>query len=455
VTLVDQALATIRRHAMLTGGETVLIAVSGGADSVALAHTLVALAPTLGLGLHVGHVDHRLRADSGDDAAFVRALAAALALRVDVVAVDLPREASVENAARRARYAALEALADRAGAARIAVAHTADDQAETVLMRLLQGAGPRGLAGMPAVRGRVIRPLIDVRRADVVDYLTTMGASWRDDPSNADRRFLRNRVRHDLLPALARENASIVDALVRTAHLVRDTVEAIAALAADELRSAERGRDGVTLSVDRLRALPRSVAVEVLRQALIGLGGPVPLRAADLHALARVARAGAPPRPVRIGGLRVEISGRRARIARAPRPAIVTRTVLVPGVTRLDDLGSEIRARVVDAEGYDVPRGPCAVAFDADRLPGPLVVRARGRGDRFAPFGGVEGRLKAVLIAARVPRWERDSVPLVDAGGNIVWAAGVRRGSAAPVTEQTRRVLELVLAPVAEGRADR
>jgi tRNA(Ile)-lysidine synthase len=455
VTLVEQALATIRRHAMLTGGETVLIAVSGGADSVALAHTLVALAPALALDLRVGHVDHRLRPDSGDDAAFVRTLAGGLGLPVDVVAVDVPREASVENAARRARYAALEALADRAGAERIAVAHTADDQAETVLMRLLQGAGPRGLAGMPAVRGRVVRPLIDARRADVIDSLKTMGLCWRDDPSNADRRFLRNRVRHDLLPALARENASVVEALVRTAQHVRDMVDAIDGLAAAELAGAERDPDGVTLAVDRLRALPLPVAIAVLRQACMRLGGPPALRAADVRALARVVRAGAPRRPVTMGGLRLEVSGRRARIARASRPTITTRTLVVPGVTRLDDLGLELRARLVDADGYDLPRGPRAVAFDADRLPGPLVVRARRRGDRFAPFGGVEGRLKEVLIAARVPRWERDSVPLVDAGGDIVWAAGVRRGRAAPVTPETRRVLELVLATVAAGPADR
>src|ERR687888_2767736 len=145
---------------MLAGGETVLIGVSGGADSVALLHVLLDLAPTLRLRLHVLHVDHGLRPDSARDADFVRALGARLGVPVDVVGVRIGA-GSVEAAARAARHAALEAAAERVGAARIALGHTADDQAETVLMRLLEGSSVRGLAAIPPVRGRIIRPLIE------------------------------------------------------------------------------------------------------------------------------------------------------------------------------------------------------------------------------------------------------------------------------------------------------
>ena len=150
---------------MLAGGETVLVAVSGGADSVALLHLLLGLASEWRLRLHVLHVDHQLRAGSAADADFVRKLGARLGVPVDVATVAVARQGSLEAAARAARYAALETCAERIGAARIAVGHTADDQAETVLMRLMQGAGVRGLSGIPPVRGPIIRPLIELRRS--------------------------------------------------------------------------------------------------------------------------------------------------------------------------------------------------------------------------------------------------------------------------------------------------
>ncbi|HEU5322123.1 MAG TPA: tRNA lysidine(34) synthetase TilS, partial [Methylomirabilota bacterium] len=199
--LVERAEQAIRRHAMLAGGETVLVGVSGGPDSVALLHALLALAPAWRLALHVLHVDHGLRPDSARDADVVRALGARLGVAVDVAAVRVG-PGSVEAAARAARHAALEAAADRLGAHRIALGHTADDQAETVLMRLLAGTGVRGLAGIPPCRGRLVRPLLDVRRAEVLQALEAAGLPWVEDPSNDDPTFFRNRVRHQLIPLL-------------------------------------------------------------------------------------------------------------------------------------------------------------------------------------------------------------------------------------------------------------
>src|SRR5262249_49879300 len=184
---------------MLSGGETVVVGVSGGADSVALLHVLLRLAPELTLRLHVLHVDHGLRADSARDGQFVQALGVGLAVSVEVVRVRVAA-GSVEAAARAARYDALEAAADRIGAARIALGHTADDQAETLVMRVLEGTGVRGLAGIPVVRGRVIRPLIESRHHDAVATLNAVGLEWLEDPSNRDLRFFRNRVRHIVIP---------------------------------------------------------------------------------------------------------------------------------------------------------------------------------------------------------------------------------------------------------------
>jgi tRNA(Ile)-lysidine synthase len=450
--LRDQVERTLRRHAMLAGGETVLVAVSGGADSVALLHLLLSLAADWRLRLHVLHVDHRLRPDSGRDADFVRALGTRLGVPVDVAAVTVDPRASLEAAARTARYAALEGRATSLGAHRIAVGHTADDQAETVLMRLVQGAGVRGLAGIAPVRGRIIRPLIELRRAALEAELRRAELPWVDDPTNRDPKFLRNRIRHELLPLLSDAyQPEIVGALARVASLARDTIATLDGVARAELERLGAFGDGaVTLPLDLLRALPRQLAAEVLRQAAGRLGSRAPLRAWAHRGLARALAVPPPRRPFRLGGVIVEVSGSRARLAVRPLARLAERAVSVPGRTELPEIDRVLEARLVGADAYEIPREASRVAFDADELAGPFVVRSRRPGERFVPFGGAERRLKTLLIDAKVPRWDRDRVPVLEAGGAIVWVAGLRRGAAARVTARTRCVLELALVPLAK-----
>jgi len=437
---------------MLAGGETVLIAVSGGADSVALLHLLLELSPGWRLRLHVLHVDHQLRAESAADADFVRDLGARLGVLVDVATVAVDRRGSLEAAARAARYAALDVCAARVGAERIAVGHTADDQAETVLMRLLQGAGVRGLAGIPPVRGRIVRPLIEMRRSALETELRRAGLAWVDDRTNRDLKFLRNRIRHELLPLLADSyNPEVAASLVRVAAVARETVSALDLAAGAELdRLAVWSDRAATLKLDALRALPRPVAAEVLRQGAARLGSRAPLRAWAHRGLKRVLAVPAPRRPFRLGGVTVEISGALARLATASPEPLIERTVAVPGRTELPEIGQALEARLVGADAYAIPRETSRVAFDADELGAPLVVRARRRGERFVAFGGSERRLKSLLIEAKVPRWDRARVPVILAGGTIVWIGHLRRGAAGRVTARTRRVLELALVPLAQ-----
>jgi tRNA(Ile)-lysidine synthase len=448
---LDQVRLTVHRHAMLTRGDRVLVAVSGGADSVGLLHALCALAAEFDLTLSVLHVDHRLREDSAEDAAFVRALGERFGVPVAIVAVDVPRRGSLEERARLLRYTALEAAADSVGAARIALGHTADDQAETVLLRLLARAGPRGLAGIPPVRGRIVRPLIDVRHRDVVATLTAADEPWREDPTNGDVRFARNRIRHEVLPVLAASlGEDPVPALASTAYRLRRIVETMETLARLTLErwiaegSAQAGECAIVLPLTALRGLSRDVAVEVLRLVARRLGSRAPFRAWVHRALDRVLAPGR-PRLARFAGLTVEVSGAWLRLASAPSPPLAPRFLDVPGTIGLDELGLVLEARVLAAAGYVVPREPSVAAFDADCLPPRLTVRARRPGDRFTPFGATERRVKAFLIDARVPRWDRGRVPVVDASGTIVWLAGRRRAAIAPVTAVTRRVVEMRL----------
>lgn len=436
---------------MLAGGEAVLVAVSGGADSVALLLTLHRLAPTWRLTLQVAHVDHGLRPDSVRDAEFVVALGARLGLPVHVRRVDVAAGESPEAAARMARYRALEALADEIGADRIAVGHTADDQAETVLMRVLEGAGIAGLAGIPPGRGRIIRPLIAERRTALREWLAVLGEGWREDPTNADRRFFRNRLRHDVLPMLAeRTGGDVVGALGRVAALAREAAVALDDAAAHELTLLVRERDGgLELPRAALAALPAELGARVLRAAAVRLGVRAPLRAWAQRGLRRILAEPPPRRPLALRGVRIEVSSGQVRVSRGAWPSLPERPVPVPGTVVLPEAGVALEAAIVPGEGYAVPRGPFRVAFDADRLERPLVVRGRRRGDRLPLLEGGERRVKSLLIAAKRPRWERGRVPLVQAGPDLVWVAGLRRGGAAPVTAATRRVLELRVRPLA------
>jgi len=445
--LADLVRLTLRRHAMLAGGERVLVAVSGGADSVALLAVLLVLVPVLSLELHVVHVDHQLRTESAADAVFVEQLGRRLGVPVVVERVRVAPGSSLEAAARAARYGALEAVRGRLGATRIALGHTADDQAETVLMRMLEGSGVRGLAAIPPVRGAIIRPLVETRRRDVEAALRAAGLPWIEDPTNRDPKFLRNRIRHEVLPLLASFQGDVVPALVRTAALAREAITAVDALAAHELRRlvTVEADGALTLSLAALHALPSSIAPEVLRQAAARLGGTAPLRAWAHRGLTRMVAVPPARRPFRLGGVVVEISADRVRLGRATPSPLGSRTLVAPGRVELLEINRTLAAAVVDAEGYRVPLDRVVAAFDADLVPMPLTIRARRRGDRLVTVDRAERRLKTLLIAAKIPRWERTRVPVIEAGGGILWVAGIRRAGLASITPATRRILELEL----------
>ncbi len=461
--LVAGVLATIRSHGLLLGGETVLVAVSGGADSVALVHILAALRPRLGLTLHAIHVDHGLRPEAGADADFVSALCRRwkVPLHVERVVVEgsegLPGagEGGLEAAARRARYAAFLARATGCGASRIATGHTADDQAETVCMRLLEGAGPRGLAGIPISRGPYIRPLLETTRGDIARHLRDRGLPWVEDPSNRDRRFLRNRIRHDVLPFLAATwDPAVVGALCRGAAVARAAVSRLDAVAAQELaRLAEPCPGGLRLPIAALDALPPEVAAEVVRGGLSRLGATAPLRAHAHRAIGRMLAIEPPRRAFRVGPVRLDRSGQWLRLATAvATPGLLSRCWRPPGTLMLPEVGLALEGRwLTRSDAWALPGDARRAVFDADGLAAELTVRARRPGDRFAPFGGPgRRRLKAVLAEAGIPRWDRDRIPLLEMGGEIVWVAGVSRGRAAPVTSRTDRILEVTLtAPLA------
>ena len=319
-------------------------------------------------------------------------------------------------------------------------------------MRLLGGAGPRGLAGIAPARGLFIRPLIESRRVDVLAHLEARALRWAEDASNRDRRFLRNRIRHDVLPYLADVcGPGIAEALCRSAGLSRALVRDVEDRARAELgRLGRLGTSGVVFAVADLGTLSSEVAAETLLQAAALLGDSRPRRG-DVHrGLRRLLDPMAGRRALKLGRLAMERSGRWVRVGPAQPAPLSPRRWEVPGELVLDEVGARLEARQFDrGPDYRPPRERHRVAFDADRLPRSFVVRARRRGERFTPFGGSgDRRLKSLLIDEGIPRWERGRVPLLEADGDVVWVAGVRRGVGAVVGPDTKRILEVTLFPL-------
>ena len=407
-------------------GETVVAALSGGADSVALVDALATLREEIGFDLVAAHLDHGLREGSAADAQFCSELCERLHVPFRTAAADVRSRArrdgaGVEDAARRERYAFLRSVKDDVGAAAIAVAHTRDDQVETVLLRLLRGSGHTGLAAMRPRSGDVVRPLLEVTRADVLAHLASRALPWREDPTNADPTFLRNRVRHELLPYLeARFNPSLRETLARTAALFAEEADVLAeAGRALYERIAQRDGEGVTIARSDLAAAPRALARLALRQALDAVGGRAQVTADHVEGILDLACAPASsgrrlPLPggreaiVRFGELRLGRRGAPAAAFAYPLP--------VPGRV---DLPGGLRLSAQPAEGPAVSKEETAIVA-AD---GPLVVRTRRPGDRVRSHGR-EMSLTRFLMDRRVPADLRGGLPLVAAGGQVLWMPG-------------------------------
>jgi tRNA(Ile)-lysidine synthase len=456
--------AVVRRR-LLDPGDHVLVGVSGGPDSVALLHALVLLRSEYALRLTVCHVHHGLRPEADRDAAFVEALAARLGCPARVVRVEVTRGGgrSPEEAARLARHAALGRVARVIGAGRIALGHTADDQAETVLMRVLQGAGPRGLAGIPARRGRIVRPLLDVARAAVLAHLAAHGLEAVDDVTNRDPRFLRNRVRHELLPLLAGQvGPRMPDALRRLALASREAVEALDALVRPRLVGHLTPTPvGWRLALGAFDGLPPGAAKVALRLALVEVAAAERLgsglRATHLHALTALLTA-TPGARVRLPGGVVVERGRDALWLLGSEPPPEPRLLTVPGQAWAGGMVGVTAAIETAASGRPANQA-WEAWFDAEALglgsgadaslANTLLVRPRRSGERMVPFGGAEPvRLARLLAAAGVPRLARAHWPVLARGGeradgDVLWLVGVRRAAAAPLTETTRAMLRL------------
>ena len=452
----------MREQGLLGAGDRLIVALSGGPDSVGLTHLLVELASAGELVLAgLAHLNHRMRGGASDaDERFCRSMAEALSLPIEVGSTDVPRRArerrqSLEVAAREARYDFLARAAERLGANGIAVGHTLDDQAETYLMKLLRGAGPRGLGGIHPRVGAVIRPLLAIHRSDVLAYVAERGLEFREDESNQDRDIPRNLVRHELLPWLRQHvNPAVTDALWRGAVVAREDAEWLERVARDAAVHLLRDRDdgGVEVDAERLVAEPAAVARRVAR---LGLQRQAPDRFISFSHVAEVLRLARGPlghsvdlpgqRATRVGPV-IVLSSRPGRAVVPGAPPVTPQTLLVPGEASFPTLGVAVCAEpAASAPPWTMSSSRDRVVVSDEAVQLPLAVRTRSPGDAFKPLGlGRRRKLQDLLVDRKVPKCERDAVLLVvDAADRIVWVAGLMLAHDFRVTESTHGVIIL------------
>lgn len=449
----DKLLRALGESGTVRRGDALLLAVSGGADSTALLLALHALREELALSLRVLHVHHGLRGEAAErDADFVRALAARYELPFELVRVDVRRAAreerqSLEEAGRELRYRALFAAAERwekecGGRVKIATAHTEDDAAETVLLQLARGSGLKGAAGIPAIRGRLVRPLLEVSRAEVEAYLGRRGQNFVEDESNATDSFARNRLRRDILPRFRTDiNSEAVRHFARAGRYFREADEYFETLAGEKAQVLVR-REGSSVRIARQALLsePDIVSSYLLRHLLDAVGcARKDISARHLEALRSLAAKEHGKRIALPQGFLAERCGEALVLRRAEEHGKCE-----PQEKRLPGPEAVTARSFPRTAGAEPPKDPYVQWFDSDKLPKHWEIRTRRSGDKIAMQGGWHKSLRALMTEAKMPLDSRDRLPLlVSETGELIWAVGLRSSAAYWVDDTTTDILEL------------
>ncbi len=471
----------IKRYAMLTPGDRVVVALSGGPDSVALLAVLRLLAPEFDCQLTAAHLNHGLRPESAAEERFVTDLCAALHVPLDkenaeVGTLRKSSGRSTEDAAREARYAFLKRTAAKRGAQRIALGHHRRDQAETVLMNLLRGSGTEGLRGMAPVRdGLYIRPLIHIGRDEIISFLDRQGLAFVTDASNDDVKYLRNRIRHELLPLLKEKyNRNVEQTLARTAAILKAEDEYLQEQARRLLDSwgIDASPGGVALEVEKLRRLPEALSRRIIKELLEGFaheekGIFFPHIEAVMGLITSQRPAGRVHLPFSLEARREY--GRLLLYRVVPvETGDFQYPAVVPGEVFIPETGDLLTFTLVAAcdqfpEGapeYEGRRecrqtthedGMICALLDCNQIGAPLTVRNFRSGDRMRPLGMTGTRkVHRIFIDRKVTRTERRRLPLLVAGDRVLWIPGVCMHDEVKITGGTKRILQVTYRRPAE-----
>ena len=442
-------------------GARVLVAVSGGPDSVALLHVLQRLSPEWGLHLGVAHFDHGLRGEaSREDARFVADLAQHLELTVHTGEGEVHKLAKAEKissqmAARRLRLNFLEQVRQERNYDLVALGHTADDQVELFFLRLLRGSGSQGLKGMwPRTPGGLVRPFLALGKKVVLAWLEQERLPYREDLSNLSRRYLRNRVRLDLLPQLEQDyNPRLKAAVWRLMAILQEDERLLADTAARAFNEVGRWvtPDCAALAISRLLALPPALTTRLLRQTLGYFFSPQEITSTQVESLVTLAQG------EKSGGMMVwenclvARAGPELHFCRPLPPAPGPHAAILTGIGVVEsEAGWRLRVRELAEPPLDRrAEFPTVAWLNKEQISFPLGLRSVKPGDRFRPAGAlVTKKMQDFLVDAKIPRWLRPHLPLVISGGEIIWVPGLRLAEPVKLSPQTSGVLELTISPV-------
>lgn len=456
VAFLARVRGTVDAGRMLTSGDRVLVAVSGGADSVALWRALEMLAGEWSLTVAMVHINYHLRGGASDaDEQFCRELAAKSGARIFVRSRRRPQSktasANLQDWARRVRYTVFASIADREGFDRIAVGHQFDDQVETVAAGLFGGRDSFALGGIRRVRGRVIRPLFDCRRIHILDFLQHLGQEYREDTSNRDTRYLRNLMRHEILPTLRKQyNPRLDEILFRWSGLVAEQTAFLEQAAARWVNRAliGRGERWLGLSLQRLRRADRPLDFYLLREIgrRLEIGNPA-LGAVLLRRFRHLVSTGEAGRRLSWGAATIELSRTVVTFYRR-RPALPRPVEIGLGETaKTGNWGMRVICRVQtkkSGSAIRLPRGAWRFYGDAACISSPVILRGPKMGERITPMGmSGHKKISDILSEAGVPAILRSRAPVLADRKGVFWVVGHRQADRTKVTDHTREILRI------------
>lgn len=456
--MLDKVRKTIEEHNLIKPGDRIIVAVSGGPDSVCLLHALCQLRDEYNLELYGAHLNHNFRGiDAQIDAQYASNLCEKLNVLCFIKSIDVPKYAkdnslSPEEAGRVLRYEFFEEVAERTGATKIAVAHNENDQAETVLMRLLRGTGIQGLTAIHINRGKIIRPLLNVDRSSIEEYCDTYNLSPRIDKTNLESIYKRNKIRLELIPYLEENyNPNIIENLVKTAEILKDDFDFIEEKSREvyEELVSRQIENGLTILLKDIKELHSAIKSRVIRLAAEELiGRQEVLEYKHVQNILELIDRGVTGKKITLPfGLIAKISyGNLCFTTREEESRVFHYELPLDNTVYIEELEGNFTARVFDREDIkEISRDKYCKCFDYDELKNVLNVRNRREGDRFYPLGLTGSKkLKDFFIDYKIDRNERDRIPLVCDGDEIIWIVGLRISEKYKITDKTTRILEII-----------